>query len=155
MDNEVLNGKDYVIFIDKVTAISAANGSAANYKAIMCEVSSSFAGTTDEQSVSNKCNGGFANSNPGTKSWTLSGEAQAIDDNAQPSLSSLNEVAELWKSGKKFWAKQAALDPSLNTPVFTEGVVWVSSYERTAGTEDPFTFSYTLTGVGEPNFTEA
>lgn len=152
MDNEVLNGKDYVIFIDTTTPVTAAKG--AVYKPIMCEVSSSFSGTTDEQSVSNKCNGGFANSNPGTKSWTLSGEGQAIDDNAQPSATSMNEISELWKSGKKFWAKQAALDPSLNTPVFTEGVVWISSLERTAGTEDPFTFSYTLTGVGEPNFTE-
>lgn len=155
MDNEVLNGKDYVIFIDTVTAISAATGTLANYKAVMCEVSSSFSGTTDAQEVSNKCNGGFSNSNPGTKSWEFSGEAQAIDDEANPSPISMNAIAELWKSGQKFWAKQAALDPSGNGMVFTEGVVWISSYERTAGNEDAFSFSYTFTGVGEPNFTEA
>lgn len=151
MDNEVLNGKDYVISIDDVTPITSARGAA--YKVTMCEVSSSFSGSTDEQSVSNKCNGGFSNSNPGIKSWEFSGEAQAIDESAAPSAVSMNKMAELWKSGKKIWAKQSSLDPSLNTEVFTEGVVWVSSYERTAGTEDPFTFSYTLTGVGEPNFT--
>lgn len=153
MAKEALNGKDYWMFIDTVTEITASKG--ANYKAVMCEVSSSFSGTTDEQTVSNKCSGGWANSNPNTKSWTFSGEANAVDESGSPSLLSLNAIAELWKSGQKFWAKQAASDPSMLTDVFTEGVVWVSSFEQTFGNEDAVTFSYTFTGVGEPNFTEA
>lgn len=153
MNEEVLNGRDYVMFIDTVTAVTAPKGLV--YRAVMCEVSSTFDGTTDEQAVSNKCNRGFKNSNPGDKGFTFAGEAQAIDDTALPSAASLNEIAELWKSGKKFWAKQASIDPSLATPVFTEGVVWISAYSRTAGNEDAFTFSYTFQGVGEPNFVEA
>ena len=72
MATTVLNGKDYILEIDEVTAITAPRGSNASYKPILCEVSSTFGIATDEQSVSNKCGGGWANSNPGDSSFTFS-----------------------------------------------------------------------------------
>lgn len=151
--DEVLNGLDYIMFIDTTTPIDSAPVA---YIPVMCETTSSFSGTTDAQEISNKCiAGGFGNSNPGTKTWEFTGEGHAIDESGSPSRASFETIRDLWKSGQKFWARQANKDPLTGFVTMVEGVVWVSAYEQTVGTEDPFTFTYTFTGVGEPNFDEA
>lgn len=144
-----LSGKDYILEIDTVTAISAARGAA--YNPILCEVSSDFNIETDEQSVSNKCNGGWSNSNPNISSFSFSGEFQAIDpDTADPSAVSMNQIANLAATRQKFWLRRSLQDPATGVQVVREGVVWISSYTDTASTEDPFTFTADFTGVGEP-----
>lgn len=152
----VLNGKDYILEIDDTTAITAARGSNANYKPIMCEVSSTFGITTDEQSVSNKCGGGWANSNPGDSSFTFSGEFHAIDPTtADSSAQSLAEIANLAVTKKKFWLRRTKSgDAAAGIPtIVREGVVYISNYSEETGTEDPFSFTADFTGVGVPLIT--
>lgn len=144
-----LSGKDYVLQIDTVTAITAARGAA--YEPILCEVSSEFNIETDEQTVSNKCNGGWSSSNPNTSSFSFSGEFQAIDPaTGDPSAVSMNQIAQLAASRTKFWLKRSLKDPATGVEVVREGVVWINSYSDTASTDEPFTFTAEFTGVGEP-----
>lgn len=149
-----LNGKDYVLSIDSTTAVTAARGAA--YKPILCEVSSDFSIETDEQSVSNKCNGGWASSNPNTSSFSFSGEFQAIDPaTGDPSALSMQQIAQLAATRQKFWLKRSIKDGVTGVSVHREGVVWISSYSDSSSAEDPFTFTVEFTGVGQPILTAA
>lgn len=153
MANDTLKGRDYVMEIDTVTAATADRGSDANYNPILCEVSSDFSIETDETTpVSNKCvaQGGWSNNDPNLSSWSFSGEWQAIDPaTGDPSAASMDEIAALAASKQKFWARRV-LAGSTGVEVVREGLVWISSYNDTANTDDPFTFTATFTGVGEP-----
>lgn len=156
MATTVLNGKDYILEIDEVTTITAPRGSNASYKPILCEVSSTFGITTDEQSVSNKCGGGWSNSNPGDSSFTFSGEFQAIDPTtADASAISLANIANLAVTKKKFWLRRTKSgDAAAGVPtIVREGVVYISNYSEETGTEDPFSFTADFTGVGTPLIT--
>lgn len=149
-----LSGKDYILYVDTTTPITAARG--AVYVPILCEVSSDFNIETDEQTVSNKCNGGWSNSNPNTSSFSFSGEFQAIDPTTgDPSALSMNQVANLAATRQKFWLKRALKDDVTGVEIVREGVVWINSYTDTASAEDPFTFTADFTGVGEPLLTAA
>lgn len=146
---QTLSGKDYILQIDTVTAVTAAKG--VTYRPILCEVSSDFNIETDEQTVSNKCNGGWTSSTPNNSSFSFSGEFQAINPTTgEPSAASMNTIAQLAASRKKFWLKRSVKDVATGVEIIREGVVWISSYTDTAGTEDPFTFTADFTGVGQP-----
>lgn len=148
MAQETLNGNEYIVFIDSTTAITAAQGAA--YEALMCMVSNGFSISVDAQDVSNKCNDGFGNSSPGTGSWEMSGDGHAIDEaTGEPSATSYQSIAQLALDKTKFWAKIAHVD-GVGGIIHREGVVWISSYEETAGTDEPYSFSFTFTGVGKP-----
>ena len=148
MAQETLNGKDYIVFVDTTTATTADAGAA--YEAVMCMVTNGFSMTRDSVEVSNKCNDGWGNSNPGTGSWEITGDGHAIDEAGTPSQTSYQTLAELAKSGDKFWAKIADVDTTGTSIIHREGVVWISSYDETAGTDEPYSFSFTFQGVGEP-----
>lgn len=147
MAQETLNGNDYIVFIDTTTDITATNGS--DYEALMCMVSNGFSISVDAQDVNNKCNDGFGNSNPGTGSWEMSGDGHAIDESGTPSATSYQAIAQLALDKTKFWAKIAHQTDNEGV-IHREGVVWISSYEETAGTDEPYSFSFTFTGVGKP-----
>ena len=153
MANDTLKGRDYVMEIDTESSITGTRGADANYKAILCEVSSDFNIETDETTpVSNKCTaqGGWANNEPNLSSWSFSGEWQAIDPgDATPSPVSMDEIAALAASKQKFWARRV-LAGETGVTVVREGLVWISSYNDTASTDDPFTFTATFTGVNAP-----
>lgn len=149
-----LSGKDYIIEIDADTSITATRGAA--YEPILCEVSSDFNIETDEQTVTNKCNDGWGSSNPNNSSFSFSGEFQAIDPSTgDPAAASMNTIAQLAASRQKFWIRRVLKSGLAGTPIHREGVVWISSYTDTAGTEDPFTFTADFTGVGQPILTPA
>lgn len=144
-----LSGKDYITYVDTTTAITAPRGLA--YEPILCEVSSDFGIETDEQTITNKCNGGWSNSNPGNSSFNFSGEYQAIDPaTGDPSALSMNEIAILASTRQKFWIKRALKDEITGVVVHREGVVWINSYSDSSTSEDPFTFTVDFTGVGQP-----
>lgn len=147
-----LSGRDYLTEIDTTTPITAPRGLA--YNPILCEVSSDFGIETDEQTVTNKCNGGWGSSNPGNSTFSFSGEYQAIDpESAEPSAVSMNTIANLAATKQKFWIRRVLGAGNEGTPIHREGVVYISSYSDSAGTEDPFTFTITTVGVGEPILT--
>lgn len=149
-----LSGKDYILEIDTTTPITAARGAA--YNPILCEVSSDFNIETDEQAITNKCNNGWGSSNPGNSTFSFSGEFQAIDPTTgDPDAASIDIVAGLAATKQKFWIRRVLKSGLTGTPIYREGVVWISSYTETAGTEDPFTFTADFNGVGEPVLTAA
>lgn len=148
----LLNGKDYVLQIDTVTPVTAASGAEAEYRTIACEVSHEFGIEKTTNPVSNKCGGGWQRSAFGNKSWTFSYEGQAVDPaTIEPSQVSLNEIASLAANDTEFWARRGLLDPTSGAflPV-REGVVKLTSFTETSGTEDPFTFTAEFEGQGEP-----
>lgn len=150
MAQETLSGKDYIVFFDTTTAITEPSGTAANYEPLMCMVTNGLSLNRDSIEITNKCNDGWGNSNPGNGSWEITGDGHAIDEAGTPSATSYQTIAELALAGTKFWAKIADVDTTGESIIHREGVVWVSSYEETAGTDEPYSFSFTLTGVGQP-----
>lgn len=158
MTPTTLKGRDYVMEIDTVTPITAPRGSDESYNPILCEVSSDFNISTDSSTpTANKCSAkaGWNTDEPDMKSFTFSGEFQAIDPlTAEPSAVSMNQIAALAASGQKFWARRVLSDPS-GVSVVREGVVWISDYADTASTEDEFTFTATFNGYGEPLLTDS
>lgn len=158
MANDTLRGRDYIMEIDTVTLPTAARGSDANYNPILCEVSSDFSIDTDTTTaVSNKCvaQGGWSSEEPNNSTWNFSGEWQAIDPSTgDPSAASMDEIAALAASKQKFWARRV-LAASGGVEVVREGLVWISSYNDTTNVDDPFTFTATMSGVGEPLLTAA
>lgn len=146
---KTINGKDYIMEIDTETPLSAAGGLA--YRPMVCEVSSTFSITTEEQAVSNGCNGGWANSVPTTSAFSFSGEWQAINpQSGDPDAASMNEIALLAANKRQFWVRRKLVDGKTGVEIYREGRVWINQYEDTATTEDPFTFSADFVGKGEP-----
>lgn len=145
MANTTFLGNEYIIYIDTVTAKTAARGTVTNYKGIACLTSNGFSGSSDAISTTNKCTGRWNDSDPSTSSWEISGEGHAISD-AATTQANYQAIAQLWVSGTKFWAKMA--NPANN--VVREGLVWISSYSETAGNNEPYSFSVTFTGTKEP-----
>lgn len=152
MAEELLNGKDYVLQIDTVTATTANAGTPASYETIACEVSHDFNIEKETNQASNKCGGGWARSTFGNKNWNFSGEWQAVDPtNGSPSSASLNVIAGLAAADQEFWVRRGLIDTTSGKFLpEREGVVKLTSYTETAGTDDPFTFSATFEGQGEP-----
>lgn len=152
MAEQLLNGKDYVLQIDTVTPVTAAAGTPANYETLACEVNHEFGIEKETNQASNKCGGGWGRSTFGRKTWSFSGEWQAIDPNsAAPSQASLDVVAGLAANDQEFWVRRGLIDPSSGAFIpYREGVVKLTSYNESAGTDDPFTFTATFEGQDSP-----
>lgn len=146
---DILYGKDYLMEIDTDTPITAERGLA--YRAIVCEVSSNFNIQTEEIEISNGCDIGWSASVPKLSGFSFSGEWQAINPlTAEPDVASMNEVIGLAASRQQFWARRKLVDGNTGVEVYREGRVWISRYEDTATSEDPFTFTADFVGVGKP-----
>lgn len=145
-----LNGADYLVEIDIQTPITAEKGSA--YNTVLCEVSSNFNISTEELAVSGGCSGDWKSSIPGRRGFGFSGEWQAIDPRTgDPSAISMNTIVELAATGAVFWIRRKLRDGNTGMEVYREGRVWINQYEDVATAEDPFTFTASFVGIGEPN----
>lgn len=150
MANE-LNGKDYILQIDDITPTTASSGADANYKTIGCEVSHSETIEKTLNQTSNKCGGGWTNDTFGDKSWNLSGEYQAIDEDADPSQESYTFMRNLAASDKRVWARRGLIDTGSGAFLpEIEGVVIVQNFNGTFNNNEPVTFSVEMPGQGEP-----
>lgn len=146
----ILNGRDYLVEIDIQTPITAERGMA--YNTIVCEVASNFNISGDEIAVSGGCSGDWKSSIPGRRGFGFTGEWQAIDPRTgDPSVVSMNLIAELAAAGTIFWLRRKLRDGTTGMEVYREGRVWINQYEDVATAEDPFTFTATFVGVGQPN----
>lgn len=146
-------GTGYVIEVDTVTALTANRGTEANYKIIACLTSNGFDGTTAAQSTDNKCNGRYSSSKPGVLSWSMSFEGVVVSLVAGEAATRANaqEIATIWKDGKTcFWRWTNAAGEFVR-----EGKAWISAYNESAPNNEAYTFTGTLTGVGEPFLTPA
>lgn len=152
MAEELLNGKDYVIQIDLLTATTATAGTPANYKTVACEVSHEFNIDKETNQAANKCGGGWGRSTNGNKSWGVTGEYQAIDPaTGNISQVSVDEMARLAAEDRDFWWRRGLIDSDSGAFIpYREGVVKATGFSETAGTDEPFTFSVTFEGQGAP-----
>lgn len=146
---EILNGSDIVLEIDTTTATTGNRGTEANFKLVVCAVSNGMDGQTESQSTTNKCSGKWAQSIPGTKSWTMNLELQTTKLTVGEASTMYNHkvLKELWATGEEFFARITDATNSLD--LYEEGKVYVSSYSDGAGTNEPGTVTVTLTGTGE------
>lgn len=140
-----ITGTDVILEIDTVTAITAARGTDANYKAIACLVTNGIELSFAEQSTSNKCDGGFANSESGMGSWSFTADGQAVEDidSAQVNYQTLFNLA---LNKTKFWMRMTNPDNGY----YREGVVRISQHNETAPNQEVLTFTSTFTGQGQP-----
>jgi len=146
MENQL--GTGYLLEVDTVTSPKTnTRGVEANYKPIVCLTSNSIDGSSAEQSTSNKCDGGYASSQPGIKSWSMSSDGQVVTLTVSEEATRENyqTLIDLWKSGEIFFMRST---DALET-VYREGAVWISSYSESAPNAEAYTFTATFTGTGE------
>lgn len=136
------NGKDYLLFVKR--------SGETDWKTIACLSSNGVSRGADAITASTKCSGGFQESLPGELNWSISGEGNAVDDQLQASEVSLNELKEIWASQEVAEWKMAKVG---STDV-DYGQGWISQLDTTAGNNEAYTFSLTVTGTGEISTTE-
>jgi len=147
---ELNNGKNYLVYVDPVTAITAETppaADAATWKVLMCLSSNAFAMSVNGIDTTSKCTNGWADSIPGDGSWSITAEGQAValETGDLTTKQSAEELFALAANKTSFWA--AIFDPEFNT--YRVGVVFISSYNETFNNNAAYTFSITLTGRGE------
>lgn len=134
------NGKDYLLFIKPE----------ATWLTVACITTNGFEGTTDTIDGSSKCSDGWSGGAAGNKSWTMNADGNAIDAGLLPSEASFKALFDLWKSGETVPIKIA----KVGSTYVRYGEAYISSYSETQGNNEPFTFSATFQGVGEPGDAE-
>lgn len=144
-------GTEFIIEIDTDTLTATPNatrGVSDNFRTVVCLVSNGVDATAADQETTNKCSDGFKTSQSGVKSWSISGNGQAISDTQATAddYANFNELMSLWKSGKPFFAR---ITNAANTLYYREGLVYVSSDNETQPNQEAITFDITLTGIGE------
>jgi len=147
---ELNNGKNYLVYIDPVTAITAETppvAGAVTWKMLMCLSSNAFNMTVNGIDTTSKCTDGWADSIPGDGSWSITAEGQtvAIETDDLATLQSAEELFALAQNKTSFWA--AIFDVAKNT--YRVGVVFISSFSETFNNNAAYTFSITLTGRGK------
>ena len=143
-----LLGTDYLVYVDSVTALTAARGTALNYKLLACITSNGFEISNAGVETSNKCDEGYATSLAGLGSWTMSGDGQAVSLETAEATTKINyqKLLELALNKQTFfllWADVAR-------GVVREGKVRISTYGETAGNAEPYTFTVSFVGIGKP-----
>lgn len=148
-----LNANDYIVWINTVDdPVLGEVPQKANYRPVMCTIDSSFSGSREAIDVQDKCGSGqgWSSSLPGVGSFEMTGTGNAIDESLEPSAASFEELFNLWKSGTQFYAKIGNKVDNQGTFYIREAAVWISSWTENHGLNEPFTFDFTLSGVGEP-----
>lgn len=145
----IKNGKDYIVYIDKVTAITGAPPlpTSTDFIPLMCLSSNALNVTINGIDTTSKCTNGWADSIPGDGSWEITADGQAIsvavlDEDIKASADQLFDLAT---NKTSFWA--AIFDPAKST--FRVGVAFISSFAENFNNNESYTFSITLTGRGE------
>lgn len=149
---DIKNGKDYLVFIDTSTSITAEappTPNSANWRMLMCLNTNALNVTIDSIDTTTKCTGGWADSIPGDGSWEITADGAVVDtdDNEEANA---NELLSLVNNKTSFWA--AIFDPTRET--YRMGVVFISSYGETYDNNAMYGFSLTLTGRGGLYFNE-
>lgn len=112
---------------------------------IACSTSDGFSGSTDVVTINSKCTSGWADSEPGNKSWSFSNESYAETEPAADALS-YDEVFDLWKADTVATFKIESITPG---EYLRQGLGFISSLGETASNGDYLTFNLEITGKGE------
>lgn len=147
MDN-VLNGKQTLLYIDTVTPITTPGLSVdvpGSFELVACLTDNSFEGTRDAIDTTSKCSGLFKDSMPGEIGWTFSGNGNAISIESGDDRLSHNALFQLWKNGTTFWVAQ--FDDELESVRY--GLAYITSFSEANPNNAAKTFSITLQGKGE------
>lgn len=112
----------------------------------ICMTTGEISFTTETVDSSSKCDEGFGNSEPGKKSWTISGEGFSENGEASASQMSFREVWDLWDdqtSFKVYWQ-----DGTSGTYRAYSGNAIITSLRETATNNEYCTYQFELTGQG-------
>ena len=147
---ELNNGKNYLVYIDPVTAITNATPpakDAATWKMLMCLSSNALSMTVAGIDVTSKCTDGWVDSIPGDGSWSITADGQAVSLEAGDlaTKQSNDEIFAIMQNKQSVWA--AIFDT--DTDYYRVGVIFFSQLTETQGNNAAFTFSATLTGRGK------
>lgn len=143
----MLDGTNYIIFIDTVTPRSEGKG--LQYRPVVCGTSNNFAIEGEGVGYRNKQDEGWDQSYTGYNSWSLDMDGQAIglSNDDQLIKANFHEVAMLAYDKKEFWIMQS--DP-MNESIVREGWCRIGSYRETASMSSPYTFTTSFVGIGKP-----
>lgn len=123
--------------------ISADNG--VTKKLAVCMTGGEFSAETNQIDSTSKCGEGWTSSEPGNKSWSISGEGFSERDAATTNQLSFKELIDLWAADTKFiayWKDAAGSYRNFS------GTAYFGSISETANTDELVTFSFELIGTG-------
>lgn len=115
------------------------------WKKVACSTSDGFSGSTDVVTINSKCTSGWADSEPGNKSWSFSNESYAETEPAADALS-YDEIFDLWKADTVATFKIESINSG---EYLRQGLGFISSLGETASNGDYLTFNLEITGKGE------
>lgn len=142
----LLNGSNYLIWLDDTTPITAQRG--LNYRPIVCGTSNGFSANAESISLRNKDDGGFDDSTPGYISWgfDLDGFATGIKLGDMLSKANFETLADIFFQKKKVWIAQMDLEETIGR----QGVCWIQDWKETANQNTPYSFSCQFVGTKKP-----
>lgn len=138
-------GKNTLLYIDTVTAITAATGTTANYKLAGCLTDTGFTFTRDELTTTRtKCDGDDPAAEPGEKSWSFSGSGVQAEftEAEEDDYMTEAQLLALANAGTKAWFKVA----NTETGKVRESVGWINSFTESDPAEGEGTFDIDITG---------
>lgn len=117
------------------------------WQTLICLTSNGIEFTANDIDTGSKCDGEYGSSISGTRTWTISGEGNWVDDDGLTTQGSFPVLFATWKSGEIVGAE--FYNTTDNSQVI-RGNVRISSLSGTAAYNDRTTFSVSFSGVGEP-----
>lgn len=147
-----LNGTAYILAVDLTSSLSTRPINGGDYRVIACGISNGFNMDIEGITTRNKDDGGYDTSQSGYLSWgmDMDGFAVGLKNSERILKANFNEMAQLAKEKRIFWLKWE----DSQTSVTREGKVRISSYRETASLEEPYSFTISFVGVGEPYLSE-
>lgn len=118
-----------------------------DWKLVACSTSDGFQGSTDNVSVSNKCEGGWTKNLPGDKSWSFSNSSYAQNPPLANQIS-YDELFDLWKADTIGQWKLESIVPDVYLRI---GEGWISDLGETSDSGDYLQFDISIQGNGEVN----
>lgn len=114
------------------------------WKLVACSTSDGFSGSTDNVSVSNKCEGAWTKNLPGDRSWSFSNSSYAQKVPLATQLSQ-EEVFDLWANST---VGQWKLESLIEDEYLRIGQGYISDLGETADSGDYLQFDLTIQGDG-------
>lgn len=116
-----------------------------SWKLVACSTSDGFSGSTDNVSISNKCESGFTKNLPGDKSWSFSNSSYAQKSPSANQIS-YEDAFEMWVSDE---VGQWKLESINSNEYLRIGEGWISDLGETADAGDFLQFNITIQGNGK------
>lgn len=129
---------------DIVLSVNMGTEGSPTWMIVACSTSDGFSASTDDVSVSSKCEAGFTKHLPGDKNWSFSNNSYAQNPPDADQVS-IDDLFDMWAADElRFWRLES-INPG---EYYRYGEGYISALGETAAAGDYLTFDITIQGNG-------